>query len=182
MGDSIVVKNLNLGMRWIKGRKLFRELFLVGLSGEHPLDSGRIGMWSKSILRTGGGRTESLQRNLLGVRRMSSWRVRGRNVDGELEACLIGITAYIKIVRDACVMQRTPSTLVRSLSPAFTHPPVRPHRPTRSVQFVISARPAYIPTAILSTPPKESQRQGLSLQPLQNACKQTYSTDKRQFW
>jgi hypothetical protein len=83
MGDSIVVKNLNLRMRWIKGRKLFRELYLVGLSGEHRLDLGRIGRWLKSILRIGGGRTESSRRNLLGVRRMSSWRVRVRNVDGE---------------------------------------------------------------------------------------------------
>jgi hypothetical protein len=96
-----VVKNLNLGMRRIKGRKLSRGSFLVGLSGEHLLDLGRIGRWLRSILRVGAGRIESLQRKLLGVRRMSSWRVRVRNVDGELEACLLGIIAYIKIARDA---------------------------------------------------------------------------------
>jgi len=82
----IVVKNLNLGKRRIKGRKLSRELYLVGLSGEHHLDLARIGRWLRSISRIGVGRIASLQRKLLGVRRMSSWRVRGRNVDGEVEA------------------------------------------------------------------------------------------------
>jgi hypothetical protein len=97
----IVVKNLNSEMKEHRERKLSKGSFLVGLSGEHPLDLGRIGRWLKSILRIGGGRIESLQRNLLGVRRTSSWRVRVRNVDSELEACLLGNIAYIKMVRDA---------------------------------------------------------------------------------
>jgi len=81
MEGLIVVKNLNLGMKEHRERKLSKESSLVGISGEHRLDLGRIGRWLKSILRIGGGRIESLQRRLLGLRRMSSWRVRGRNVD-----------------------------------------------------------------------------------------------------
>jgi len=99
MEGLIVVKNLNSKMRRIKGRKLSRELYLVGLSGEHRSDLGRIARWLRSILRIGGGRIASLQRRLLGVRRMSSWRVLVGNVDDELKACLLGITACITIVK-----------------------------------------------------------------------------------
>ena len=169
-------------MRRIKGRKLSRELYLVGLSGEHPLDMVRIGRWLKSILRIGGGRIESLQRRLLGVQRMSSWRVRGRRDDGEVEARLFGITTHIGIPTCIAVVGDAALMHMISQSSAFTHQHNLQYRPTRSVQFVIPARPAYIPSTVLSTPPKEIHRQGLSLQPLQDAGKQTYSTDERQFW
>jgi len=80
-GGLIVVKNLNSRIRRIKGRKLSRVLYLVGLNGEHLLDLGRIGRWSRSILRIGVGKIESLQRRLLGARRMSSWKAWVRIVE-----------------------------------------------------------------------------------------------------
>jgi len=93
-----VAKNLNSGTRPIKGRKLSRGLYLVGLSGEHRLDLVRTWRWSRSILRTGAGRIATSQRKLLGVRRMSRWRAWVRNVDGKVKGCILGDTVYAYIM------------------------------------------------------------------------------------